>query len=140
MADPNSVNRPLNAFSLAQRGMSAQMVRMNAAASNLANAGSVAASEGEAYRPVRAVFAEDLDRATGQSTVRVRSVVRENTAPTRRYEPGHPLADANGEVWVSPVDENAEMVEMLEASRQYQNIVEALSTTKQLMLDTMRLK
>ena len=140
MAGPNSVNRPLHAFYLAQRGMSAQMVSMNAAASNLANAGSVAASEGEAYRPVRAVFAEDLDRASGQSTVRVRSVVRENTAPTRRYEPGHPLADANGEIWVSPVDENAEMVEMLEASRQYQNIVEALSTTKQLMLDTMRLK
>ncbi len=133
-------DRPLTAFTLAQRGMSAQMVRMNAAASNLANAGSVAASEGETYRPLRAVFAEDLDRATGQSSVRVSAVVREDTAPTRRYDPGHPLADANGEVWVAPVDENAEMVEMLEASRQYQNIVEALSTTKQLMLDTMRLK
>jgi flagellar basal-body rod protein FlgC len=43
-------------------------------------------------------------------------------------------------VWTAPVDENAEMVEMLEASRQYRNVVEALSTTKQLMLETMRMK
>ena len=60
--------------------------------------------------------------------------------PDRRHDPGHPLADENGDVWASPVDENAEMVEMLEASRQYQNMVEALSTAKQLMLETMRMK
>ena len=132
--------RPYTVFDIAQRGMSAQMVRMNAAASNLANAGTVAASQEEAYRPLRPVFAQDLDRATGLSTVNVREVVRENTAPTQRYDPGHPLADENGNVWISPVDENEEMVEMLEGSRQYQNIVEALTTTKQLMLDTMRLK
>ncbi len=135
-----TMDRPYTVFDIAQRGMSAQMVRMNAAASNLANAGTVAASEQEAYRPLRPVFAQDLDKATGLSTVNVREVVRENTAPTQRYDPGHPLADANGNVWISPVDENAEMVEMLEGSRQYQNIVEALTTTKQLMLDTLRLK
>lgn len=134
------MGRPYTVFDIAQRGMSAQMVRMNAAASNLANAGTVAASQEEAYRPLRPVFAQDLDRATGLSTVNVREVVRENTAPTQRYDPGHPLADENGNVWISPVDENEEMVEMLEGSRQYQNIVEALTTTKQLMLDTMRLK
>lgn len=134
------MDRPYTVFDIAQRGMSAQMVRMNAAASNLANAGTVAASQEEAYRPLRPVFAQDLDKATGLSTVNVREVVRENTAPTQRYDPGHPLADANGNVWISPVDENAEMVEMLEGSRQYQNIVEALTTTKQLMLDTLRLK
>ena len=135
-----SMDRPYTVFDVAQRGMSAQMVRMNAAASNLANAGTVAASQEEAYRPLRPVFAQDLDKATGLSTDDVREVVRENTAPTQRYDPGHPLADANGNVWISPVDENAEMVEMLEGSRQYQNIVEALTTTKQLMLDTLRLK
>jgi flagellar basal-body rod protein FlgC len=116
------------------------MVRMNAAASNLANAGSVAGSEAEAYRPVRAVFAQELDRASGLSSVRVSGVVREDVAPVRRHEPGHPLADANGDVWAAPVDENAEMVEMLDASRQYRNMVEALSTAKQLMLETMRMK
>ena len=131
---------PGSIFDVAQRGMSAQLVRMNAAASNLANAGTVTGSEAEAYRPIRAVFAEDLDRATGMASVRVQGVVRENAAAIRQHEPDHPLADANGDVWTAPVDENAEMVEMLESSRQYQNMVEALSTAKQLMLETMRLK
>jgi flagellar basal-body rod protein FlgC len=130
----------MNLFNVAQRAMSAQLVRMNAAASNLANAGSVAASEGEAYRPLRPVFAEQLDQASGLSTVRVDGVYRADVAPNKVHDPDHPLADANGDVWTAPVDENAEMVEMLDSSRQYQNLVEALSTAKQLMLDTMRLK
>ena len=131
---------PTSLFDVAQRGMSAQLVRMNAAASNLANAGTVTGSEAQAYRPIRAVFAEDLDRATGMASVKVQGVVRENAAAIRQHDPDHPLADANGDVWTAPVDENAEMVEMLESSRQYQNMVEALSTAKQLMLETMRLK
>lgn len=131
---------PLNLFTVGQRAMSAQLVRMNAAASNLANAGSVAATEGEAYRPMRAVFAEQLDQASGLSTVRVGGVIRSDVAAVKRHEPGHPLADENGDVWAAPVDENAEMVEMLDASRQYRNMVEALSTAKQLMLETMRMK
>lgn len=130
----------MNLFGLAQRGMSAQLVRMNAAASNLANAGSVAGTEDGAYKPIRAVFSEDLDRASGLASVSVQSVVREKAAAVRQHNPDHPLADANGDVWTAPVDENAEMVEMLEASRQYQNMVEALSTAKQLMLDTLRMK
>lgn len=131
---------PMTLFELGQRAMSAQLVRMNAAASNMANAGSVSATEDGAYRPLRPVFAEQLDAASGLSTVRVDSVRREDTAPVRRHDPSHPLADENGDVWAAPVDENAEMVEMLEASRQYQNMVEALSTAKQLMLETMRMK
>ena len=133
-------SQPMTLFDLAQRGMSAQLVRMNAAASNLANAGTVSGSEQDAYKPIRAVFAEDLDRASGLASVDVQGVVRENATAVRQYNPDHPLADENGDVWVSPVDENAEMVEMLEASRQYQNLVEAMSTAKQLMLDTMRMK
>lgn len=131
---------PMTMFEMGYRAMSAQMVRMNAAASNLANAGSVAGSEQEAYRPMRAVFAEQLDRASGMSSVSVERVVRSDVAPTRRHDPGHPLADENGDVWEAPVDENAEMIEMLEASRQYGNMIEAMSTAKQLMLETMRMK
>lgn len=131
---------PMTLFGLAQRGMSAQMVRMNAAASNLANAGSIASTEQEAYRPLRAVFAEKLDQTTGLSTVDVSGVYRSNATPLRQHSPGHPMADENGDIWTAPVDENAEMIEMLDSSRQYQNLVEALSTAKQLMLDTMRLK
>ena len=131
---------PFTLFDLAQRGMSAQLVRMNAAASNLANAGTVSGSEAEAYRPLRPVFAEQLDKQSGLSAVGVTAVVRDQAAPVRQHDPDHPLADENGDVWVAPVDENAEMVEMLESARQYQNLVEALSTAKQLMIETMRMK
>ena len=131
---------PMNLFDVAQRGMSAQLVRMNAASSNLANAGSVSGTEAGAYRPIRAVFAEQLDKQSGLSTVNVQSVMRENQAAIKEHNPDHPLADENGDVWTAPVDENTEMVEMLDSARQYQNLVEALSTAKQLMLDTMRLK
>ncbi|MFY7838310.1 MAG: flagellar basal body rod protein FlgC [Novosphingobium sp.] len=135
---PNS--SPLTLFQVTGRAMSAQLVRMNAAASNLANAGTVTATEAEAYRPLRAVFAEQLDQANGLSTVRVGGVIRSDATPIRQHDPGHPLADENGDVWTAPVDENAEMVEMLESSRQYQNVVEAMQTAKQLMLETMRMK
>jgi flagellar basal-body rod protein FlgC len=135
-----SMGTQMTMFDLARNAMSAQMVRMNAAASNLANAGTVSSSEDTAYRPIRAVFAQDLDKATGMSSVRVAGIVRDQTRPVKEHNPDHPLADANGDIWTSPVDENTEMVEMLEASRQYQNLIEALSTAKQLMLDTMRMK
>ena len=133
-------NAPLTLFGVAQQGMSAQLVRMNAASSNLANTGSVSSTAEGAYRPIRAVFAEQYDQASGLSTVRVSGVLRESAAPVKEHNPNHPLADAEGNIWTAPVDENAEMVEMLDASRQYQNLVEALSTAKQLMLDTLRMK
>jgi flagellar basal-body rod protein FlgC len=134
------MTNPSSLFSMVQRGMSAQMVRMNAAASNIANSGSVASSEAAAYRPIRAVFQQELDSATGLSSVRVSEVRQADVAPTRRHEPGHPLADANGDVWEAPVDETAEMVEIMESARQYQNLVEAMQTAKQLMLETIRSK
>lgn len=129
-----------NIFTLAQRGMSAQMVRMNTATSNLANAGSVASSEDAAYRPIRPVFEAELDRASGLTGVRVSRIERSEVAAIKRHDPNHPMADANGDVWEAPVDETGEMVEIMEAARQYQNLVEALQTAKQLMLETMRSK
>ena len=84
----------LNMFDVAGRAMSAQLVRMNTSASNLANAGNVAGSEADAYRPVKAVFAQQLDAANGLSTVRVAGVVRTSAAPIRQHDPGNALADA----------------------------------------------
>jgi flagellar basal-body rod protein FlgC len=120
------------------RAMSAQMVRMNAATSNLANAGSVSSTEDGAYRPIRAVFATELDKASGLAGVTTSGLVRAETAPTKRHDPSHPLADKDGNVWEAPVDETAEMVEIMESARQYQNLVQALQTAKQLMLETLR--
>ncbi len=131
---------PVNLFDVVQRGMSAQMVRMNAAASNLANSGTVASSEQEAYRALRPVFQQELDSSTGLSSVRVAEVRKADTAAVRRHDPDHPLADENGDVWESGVDENTEMVEIMESARQYQNLVEAMNTAKQLMLETIRSK
>ena len=132
--------RPTTLFSLTERAMSAQLVRMNAATSNLANAGSVASSADQAYRPIRAVFTAELDRASGLTSVSSGQLVRSATEPTKTYDPGHPLADADGFVFEAGVDESAEMVEIMESARQYQNMVEALQTAKQLMLDTLRSK
>jgi flagellar basal-body rod protein FlgC len=129
---------PTTLFSLTTRAMSAQMVRMNAATSNLANAGSVSSTEEGAYRPIRAVFAVELDRASGLAGVTTSGLVRAETAATKRFDPSHPLADKDGNIWEAPVDETAEMVEIMESARQYQNLVQALQTAKQLMLETLR--
>lgn len=135
---PDNSPQPMNLFRLTERGLSAQMVRMNAAASNLANAGSVASTSEEAYRSIRPVFGAELDRASGLASVRVSHMVTSNAEPTRRHDPDHPLADENGDVWEASVDESGEMVEIMESARQYQNLVEALQTAKQLMLETLR--
>lgn len=125
-------------FSLARQGMSAQMVRMNAAASNLANAGSVASSEAEAYRPIRPIFETRFDASSALASVRTAGLVQSDVAPTKRHDPNNPLADAEGNVFEAPVDETTEMVEMMDSARQYQNLVQAVQTAKQLMLDTIR--
>jgi flagellar basal-body rod protein FlgC len=135
-----TVANPMNIFDVAGRAMSAQLVRMNSSASNLANAGSVSKSAETAYRPIKPVFRTEMDRATGISSVSVDRIMRSDAAPLRQHDPDHPLADENGDIWVAPVDETQEMVEMMESARQYQNMIEVLQTTKTLMLDTMRMK
>ena len=128
----------LSVFDIAGRAMSAQMVRLNTTASNLANAGSVSSSRETAYRAIKPVF-ETVTGGAGEATVRVRQVVNAKTEPTKRHDPDHPMADANGDVWDAGVDSAAELVEMLETARQYQNIVQVLQTAKTLTLDTLRL-
>ena len=128
----------LSVFDIAGRAMSAQLVRLNTIASNLANAGSVAGSAASAYRPVKPVFASAYDGAGG-ATVDVERVATGDAAPERRHDPAHPLADAQGDVWVARVDVNQEIVEMTETARQYANNIEVLATAKGLILDTLRL-
>jgi flagellar basal-body rod protein FlgC len=129
----------MSLFDIAGRAMSAQLVRLNTSASNLANAGSVSASEAEAYRPLKPVFQTMFEGASGKATVGIAGVVSSNAAPQRRHEPGHPLADAQGYVHLSAVDPNAELVEMVETARQYRNNIEVLETAKSLTLETLRL-
>ena len=129
---------PMTMFDISGRAMAAQLSRLNTIASNLANAGSVSGSAATAYRALKPVFATAYDGAQ-RATVDVESVTTGSVAPERRHDPTHPLADANGDIWVAAVDANQELIEMMETSRQYQNNVEVLGTAKALLLDTLRL-
>ena len=128
-----------NIYNIAQRAMGAQMVRLNAIASNLANADNIAGNPEDAYRPVKPVFETkyfDLIRKKGISTVDAVTVEKMDIEPIKVYKPGHPMADENGFIYKAPVDVEEEYVDMLEASRHYQNNVEVISTIKALMLKT----
>lgn len=126
-------------FDIAGRSMAAQMVRLNTVASNIANANARAGSAEEAFRPLRPVFRavfEDDVQGAARATVDVKEIVALEREPQRVHEPGHPLADEDGFVYISAVDMNEELVDMLEASRQYQNNLEVLTTMRTLMLRT----
>lgn len=128
----------MSIFDISGRAMAAQMVRLNTTASNLANAGSVSGSEATAFRSLKPVF-RSVTGADGQATVAIDRVTTTQTAPTKRHDPNHPLADKNGDVWDAAVDSAAELVEMIETSRQYQNNVQVMQTAKSLTLDTLRI-
>jgi flagellar basal-body rod protein FlgC len=132
-------NGPLSIFQVSGRAMSAQLVRMNTTASNLANAGSVASSPETAYRTIKPVFRTSFDQASGIATVDVENVVTAGDAPTKRYDPANPMADKDGNVWESNVDETRELVDMMETSRGYQNNIEVMQTAKSLIIDTLKL-
>lgn len=128
----------LSIFDISGRAMAAQLVRLNTTASNMANAGSVAGKEADAFRAIKPVFRTVTDDAGG-ATVAVDAIARSGATPIKRHDPGHPLADAEGYVWDAAVDPELELVEMLEASRQYQNNMAVLDTAKTLILDTIKL-
>ncbi len=128
----------LSVFDIAGRAMSAQMLRLNTTASNLANASSVSGSEASAFRSIKPVFKTVTDKP-GVATVQVDRVVNSNMSPTKVHDPSNPVADRNGDVWQAGVDTAAEMVEMIESARQYQNNVQVFQTAKTLTLDTLRL-
>jgi flagellar basal-body rod protein FlgC len=129
-------------FDIAGSAMSAQSVRLNATASNLANASSVSGSPEEAYRARAPVFQTVLQGAgddPASAAVQVTGVVESQAPPARVYQPGHPQADAEGYVYMSNVNVVDEMVNMISASRSYQNSIEVLNTSRDLLLRTLTL-
>ena len=131
-----------NIFDVASSAMSAQMTRLNTIASNMANADAVSATRDEAFRPMRPVFEtiySDQMGKDGLSTARVQDVISLDREPIKSFRPDHPLADEEGYVYESTVNSDEEMVEMLEASRQYQNILETVSTLRTLMARTVNM-
>ncbi|MEQ8799403.1 MAG: flagellar basal body rod protein FlgC [Salinisphaeraceae bacterium] len=126
-------------FDIAGSAMAAQSVRLNTVASNMANADAVTGDPATTYRALHPVFHASRPDASGNAGVSIAGVVESTAEPQRRYQPGHPAADADGYVYAPNVDVVEQMVDMISASRSYQNSVEVLSTTKDLMLRTLEL-
>ena len=125
---------------IAGSAMNAQMVRLNTTASNMANADSVATTEAEAYRAKQPVFAALLqETANAAAGVQVTGIVERQAPVIKRYEPGNPMADADGYVFGSNVNEVEEMANMISASRSFQNSSEVFNTSKDLMMRTLQL-
>lgn len=127
-------------FDVAGSAMSAQSLRLNVTASNMANANSVSSSEGETYRARQPVFAAMLEQATGSQQadvgVQVKGIVESQAPLQRQYNPNHPMANEEGYVFMPNVNVVEEMANMISASRSYQSNVEVINTAKQLMMRT----
>ena len=130
-----------NIFDIAGSALSAQTVRLNVTASNLANAESVSSSVGETYRAREPVFQTVLDKMGDPASagVRVAGIVESAAPLQRRFEPNHPQADADGNIFLPNVNVVEEMTNMISASRSYQNSVEVFNTSKDLLLRTLTL-
>ena len=127
-------------FDIAGSGMSAQSVRLNTTASNLANAESVSGDPNAVYKakhPLFEAIRSGLGKDASTSGVAVKGIFENPAPPSARYEPGNPLADANGYVYAPNVNSVEEMVDMISASRSYQNNVDMMNTAKTLLLKTL---
>jgi len=133
-----------NAINVAATSLEAQSVRLNTISSNLANANAVSSSEQAAYRAQYPVFESVYQEATADvmqdsavAGVRVTEVITSDLPARREYAPTHPQADDEGFIWRPQINSVEEMTNMMEASRSYQDSIEAMNTAKQLILRTL---
>ena len=128
-------------FDVSGSALTAQSVRLNAIASNLANAEVASATAEGTYRARHPIFQTIIDqvgKAEGAG-VRVLGVVQDDAPPVVRHMPGHPLADEQGNVFFPAVSVVEEMADWISAQSTYRNNVELMSTVKQLMLRTLQI-
>lgn len=128
-----------NVFNVAGSAMSAQSQRLNVVTSNLANADSVTSSEGTPYKAKQVVFSAVPVAGTTSTAVKVNEVVEDTNPPKLMYDPKHPMADEKGYVAMPNVNVVEEMVNMISASRSYQNNVEVMNAAKTMLLKTLTL-
>jgi flagellar basal-body rod protein FlgC len=126
-----------NIFNISGSAMTAQSQRLNAVASNLANVDSAAGPDGKPYRAKEVVFQATPMGGQGGAGVRVAAVVEDASPLKMQYDPKHPMANAQGYVAMPNVNPVEEMVNMISASRSYQNNVEVLNTSKTLLAKTL---
>ena len=135
-----------NVMDIAGSALSAQSIRLNTVASNLANADSVSASSGTAYKARRPVFATVLREVSGNMIERGASAgvgvagIVESAAPAiREYNPNHPMADEDGYIFRPNVNVVEEMADMMSASKSYQTNVQIAETAKSMLMQTLRM-
>ncbi|MFQ3197763.1 MAG: flagellar basal-body rod protein FlgC [Paraglaciecola sp.] len=132
-----------NVMDIASTGMSAQSVRLNTTASNVANANSVSSSYEQTYKARHPVFGAQLQRATEDqgvgSRVAVLGIVESQKPLQIEYSPGHPMADENGYIYKPNVNIVEEMADMMSASKAYETNVQVADTTKRIFRNVLRL-
>ena len=130
-------------FKVSGSAVSAQSQRLNVVASNLANADTVAGPDGQPYKARQVVFQTLMAATPGTSDsaagVRVSQISEDQTPGRKVHDPKHPQADGDGYVTYSNVNTIEEMVNMISASRSYQNNIEVMNTAKTLLLKTLQM-
>jgi flagellar basal-body rod protein FlgC len=130
----------LNVFEIAGSAMSAQTVRLNVTASNMANVDSVGSSTGSTYRarhPVfETIYSDSMNNGLSNG-VRVSGIIESQSPLRKEFEPAHPNADEEGYVYYPNVNSIEEMTNMMSATRSFQNNVEIINASKQMLLRTL---
>ena len=126
-------------FNVTGSAISAQAQRLNVVASNLANVDAVAGPDGQAYKARQVVFQTTPMGKDGSAGVRINAITESQTPGRKVHDPNNPMANAEGYVTHSNVNAVEEMVNMMSASRSYQNNVEVMNTAKTLLLKTLQI-
>lgn len=126
-------------FNISASAIGAQAQRLNVVASNLANVDAVAGPDGQTYKARQVVFETTPMGGADSAGVRVSNIQESDTPGRRVLDPANPMADAEGYVTHSNVNAVEEMVNMISASRAYQNNVEVMNTAKGLLLKTLQM-
>lgn len=129
-------------FNVSGSALSAQSVRLNTVASNLANAQVPSQTAEDTYRAKHPIFEtifNELNPQSGAASVRVNGIYEHQAQPILKYNPNHPLANDEGYVFMPNISVVEEMANMISASRSYQNNVDVLNTSKQLLMRTLQM-
>ena len=126
-------------FSVSGSAISAQSQRLNVVASNLANADALAGPDGQGYKARQVMFETVPMGSDASAGVKVSRILESNEPMHKVHNPSHPQSDAQGYVTQSNVNPVEEMVNMISASRSYQNNVEVMNTAKSLLLKTLQM-
>lgn len=128
-------------FDIAGSAMSAQSVRLNTVASNMANADSVSSSVDKTYRARRPIFAAQLEQAMSDKQasvgVNIKGIVESDAPLLKEFNPNHPLADKDGFIYKPNVNMVEEMTDMISASRSYQTNVQVADAAKKMLQQTL---